>query len=172
MTANVDVEEVIVHKLSIDEAEGETKLFNLTLGLILMENDVNSYKNDTKGVSKDIKKKDNTFTEEQSMIQNERHIEAHEQKLDSYTGGINAALLGSLLLRVEKFLTIYTAVYEIANSKDTTSANVIMSEDDIIYWVKEEEEILRSNEWNLIGGYLHHMYPLKRIHLSKLYCLQ
>ena len=27
-----------------------------------------------------------------------------------------------------------------------------MSEDDIIAWGKEEEAILRSNEWNLIGG--------------------
>ena len=27
-----------------------------------------------------------------------------------------------------------------------------MSEDEIIAWVKEEEAILRSNEWNLIGG--------------------
>ena len=27
-----------------------------------------------------------------------------------------------------------------------------MSEDEIIAWVKEEESILRINEWNLIGG--------------------
>ena len=26
-----------------------------------------------------------------------------------------------------------------------------MSKDDIIAWVKEEEAILRNNEWNLIG---------------------
>ena len=31
MTANVNVEKVRVQKLSIDEAEGGTKLFNLTL---------------------------------------------------------------------------------------------------------------------------------------------
>ena len=92
------------------------------------------------------------MTEEQIMIQNERHIEAQEQKLDSYTGGINAALSGSLLLRSDKFLTISTAVDETADSKTTTLANVIMSEDEIIAWGKEEEAILRSNEWNLIGG--------------------
>ena len=28
-----------------------------------------------------------------------------------------------------------------------------MSEDDIIAWGKEEEAILRCNEWNLIGGF-------------------
>ena len=27
-----------------------------------------------------------------------------------------------------------------------------MSKDEIIAWVKEEEAILRINEWNLIGG--------------------
>ena len=32
MTANVNVEKVRVQKLSIDEAEGGTKLFNITLG--------------------------------------------------------------------------------------------------------------------------------------------
>ena len=32
MTANVNLEKVRVQKLSIYEAEGETKLFNLTLG--------------------------------------------------------------------------------------------------------------------------------------------
>ena len=32
MTANVNAEKVRVKKLSIDEAEGGTKLFNLTLG--------------------------------------------------------------------------------------------------------------------------------------------
>ena len=33
MTANVNVEKVRAQKLSIDEAEGGTKLFNLTLGI-------------------------------------------------------------------------------------------------------------------------------------------
>ena len=102
------------------------------------------------------------------MIQNERHIKAQEQKLDSYTGEINAALSGSLLLRADKFLTISTEVYETANSKATILANGIMIEDEIIYWVKEEEAILRSNEWNLIGGFgnsmktieYRQMYPL------------
>ena len=70
------------------------------------------------------------------MIQNERHIEAQEQKLDSYTGGINTDLSGSLLLRADKFLTISTAVYETADSNATTLANGIMSEDYIIPWVK------------------------------------
>ena len=42
MTANVNVAEVRVQKLSLDESEGGTKLFNLTLGQILRENDVNS----------------------------------------------------------------------------------------------------------------------------------
>ena len=32
MTANVNVEEVIVQKLSIDEAKGGINMFNLTLG--------------------------------------------------------------------------------------------------------------------------------------------
>ena len=32
MTANVNAEEGIVKKLSLDESEGGTKLFNLTLG--------------------------------------------------------------------------------------------------------------------------------------------
>ena len=45
------------------------------------------------------------------------HIEAQEQKLDSYTGGRNAVLSGSLLLRANKFFTIYIAVYEKANIK-------------------------------------------------------
>ena len=27
-----------------------------------------------------------------------------------------------------------------------------MSEDEIITWGKKKEEIMRSNEWNLIGG--------------------
>ena len=79
------------------------------------------------------------MTEEQIMIQNERHIEAQEQKLDSYTGGRNAALSGSLLLRADKLLTISTAVDETADSKATTLANGIMSEDEIIAWGKEEE---------------------------------
>ena len=87
------------------------------------------------------------------MIQNERHIEDQEQKLDSYTGGRNADLSGSLLLRADKLLTISTAVYETSDSKATTLANVIMSKDDIIAWVKEEEAIIRSNEWNSIGGF-------------------
>ena len=86
------------------------------------------------------------------MIQNESHIEAQEQKLDSYTEGRYADLSGSLLLRANKFLTVYTAVYETADIKATTLANGIMSEDEIIAWGKEEEAILRSNEWNLIGG--------------------
>ena len=92
------------------------------------------------------------MTEEQIMIQNERHIEAQEQKLDGYTGGINAALSGYLLLIADKLLTIYIAVDEKADRKATTLANGIMSEDEIIAWGKEEEAILRSNEWNLIGG--------------------
>ena len=54
MTANINLEEVIVQKLSIDEAEGVTRMFNLTLGQILRENDVNSSKSDKKCVSKDI----------------------------------------------------------------------------------------------------------------------
>ena len=70
------------------------------------------------------------------MIQNERHIKAQEQKLDSYTGEINAALSGSLWLRADKFLTISTALYETANRKATTFANRVMSEGDIIAWVK------------------------------------
>ena len=86
------------------------------------------------------------------MIRNERHIKAQEQKLDSYTGGRNAALSGSLLIRADKFLTISTSVYETADIKATTLANGIMSEDEIIAWGKEEEEILRSDEWNLIVG--------------------
>ena len=76
------------------------------------------------------------MTEEQIMIQNERHIEAQEQKLDSYTGGRNAALSSSLLLRAENFLTISTAVDKTADSKATTLANGIMSEDEIIDWGK------------------------------------
>ena len=86
------------------------------------------------------------------MIQNERHIEAQEQKLYSYTVGINVALSGSLLLVADKFLTIYTEVYETDDSKATILANGIMSEDYIIAWVKEEEAILRSNGWDFIGG--------------------
>ena len=49
-------------------------------------------------------------------------------------------------------ITIFTAVDETANSKATTLANGIMSEDEIIAWGKEEEAILKSNEWNFIGG--------------------
>ena len=65
MTANVNVKEVIVQKiLSIYKAEGGTNLLNLTLGQILRENDVNSSKDDKKGVSKDITKEDYTLTEE------------------------------------------------------------------------------------------------------------
>ena len=48
-----------------------------------MENDVNGSTDDKKGVSKDITKEYNTLNEEQIMIQNERHIEAQYQKLDS-----------------------------------------------------------------------------------------
>ena len=50
-------------------------------------------------------------------------------------------------------LTISTAVYETADSKATKLDNGIMSENEIIAWGKEEEAILRSNEWNLIGGF-------------------
>ena len=56
MTANVNVGEVRVQDLSIDESEEGTNLFNLTLGKILRENDVNIYKADKKVVSKDITK--------------------------------------------------------------------------------------------------------------------
>ena len=98
----------------------------------MREKDVNSSKADKKGVSKDITKEGYTFTEEQIMIQNERHIEAQEQKLDSYTGGRNADLSCSLLLRSDKLLTISTAVYETTDSKATTLDNGIMSEDEII----------------------------------------
>ena len=70
------------------------------------------------------------------MIQNERHIKPQEQSLDSYTGGRNADLLGSLLLRAEKLLTISTAVYETVDGKATKLANGIMSKDEIIAWVK------------------------------------
>ena len=49
-------------------------------------------------------------------------------------------------------LTISTAVYEIADSKSTTLANLIRSKDEIIAWGKEEEAILRSDEWNYIRG--------------------
>ena len=70
------------------------------------------------------------------MIQNEKHIDAQEHKLDSYTGEINVYLSGSVLLRADKLLTISTAVYETANIKATTLANGIMSEDEIIAWGK------------------------------------
>ena len=46
--------------------------------------------------------------EEQILIKNERRIETQDKKLDSYTRGINAALLSSLPLRSDKFITIYT----------------------------------------------------------------
>ena len=92
------------------------------------------------------------MTVENNMIQNERYIDAQDQKLDSYTGGRNADLSGYLLLRANKLLTVSTAVYETADSKATTLANGIMIEDEIIAWVKGEETIMRSNEWNLIGG--------------------
>ena len=83
--------------------------------------------------------------EEQIMIKNERHIETQDQKLDSYTGRRNSALLDSLLIRSETLLTISTAVDETANIKATILANGIMSEDEIVSWGKEEEAILRSN---------------------------
>ena len=127
-----------VEKPSIDEAEGGTKLFKLTLGQILRENGVNCFKADKKGVSKDNTKEYNTLTEEQIMIQNESHIEAQEQKLDSYTEGRNVVISGSLLLRADKLLTIYTAVDETDDSKATTLANGIMRKDEIISWGKEE----------------------------------
>ena len=145
MTANVNVEEVRLHKLSLDESEVGKNLFSLTLGQILRENDVNSSKADKKGVSKDITKKDNTLTEEQIMKQNERHIKSQEQNLDSYTEGRNADHSGSLLLRADKFLTISTTVYETSDGKATTLANRIMSEGELIAWEKEEETILISN---------------------------
>ena len=85
------------------------------------------------------------------MIQNERQIEAQEQKLDSYTGGRNAALSDSLLLWARKLFTISTSVDETDYIKATTLANGIMNKDDIISWGKEYEEILISNECNLIG---------------------
>ena len=73
---NVNIKEVRVQKLSIDESEGGTKLFNLTLVQVLRDNDVNNSKSDKIGVSKYITKEDNTLTEEQIMIQNVSHIEA------------------------------------------------------------------------------------------------
>ena len=63
ITANVNLEEVRVQKLSLDESEGGTELFNLTLEKIFRENDVNSSKDDKKGVYKDITKEENTLTE-------------------------------------------------------------------------------------------------------------
>ena len=65
-------------------------------------------------MSKTITKEDNTLTEEQILIKNERHKEAEEKKLDSYTEGRNAALSGPLLLRSDKLLTYIIAVDEIA----------------------------------------------------------
>ena len=44
VTTNVNLEEVRVQTLSINEAEGETKVFNLTLGHILRDNYVNNIK--------------------------------------------------------------------------------------------------------------------------------
>ena len=111
MTANVNVDEVRVQKSSLDESEVGTNLFNLILGQKFRENYFNSYKADKKGVSIDITKEDNTLTEEQIMIQNERHIDAQEQKLDSCTGGRNANISGYLLLRAGKMLTISKSVY-------------------------------------------------------------
>ena len=66
------------------------------------------------------------------MIQNERQIYSQEQKLDSYTGGRNADISVSSLLRADKFLTISTEVYETADRKSKTLANGIMSKDEII----------------------------------------
>ena len=57
ITANVNLEEVRVQKLSIDEDDGGKNLPNLTLGKILRENDVNGSKANEKGVSKYIKNK-------------------------------------------------------------------------------------------------------------------
>ena len=74
----------------------------------MRENDVNISKADKKVVSKDITKEDNTLTEEQNLMQNERHIDVQEHKLDSYIGGRNADISSSLLLRANKFLTIST----------------------------------------------------------------
>ena len=72
--------------------------------------------------------------------------------LEGYTGGRNADLSGSLLIRSEKMLTISTAVFETSDSKATILSNGIMREDEKIYWGKEEEAIMRINECNLIGG--------------------
>ena len=76
------------------------------------ESDVKGSKADDKGVHKYITKEYNTLMEEKIMIQNERHIEAQEQKLDSYTGGINAAISSSLLLISDKLLIISTSLDE------------------------------------------------------------
>ena len=76
-------------------------------------------------MSKYITEDKNTLIEKQIMIQNERYIESQEQKLYSYTGGINADLSGSLILRADKLLTISTAVDETADSKATTLVNGI-----------------------------------------------
>ena len=54
-------------------------------------------------------------------------------------------LSGSLLLRADRLITISTALYETSDGKATTLTNGIMSEDGIIAWGKEEEEIMRSN---------------------------
>ena len=74
MTDNVKVEEVRVKKLSIDEAKGGTKLFNLTLGQILRDSDVNGSKANKKVVYKDITKENKTLIEEKN----------YDTKLKSY----------------------------------------------------------------------------------------
>ena len=85
------------------------------------------------------------------MLQNKRQIDAQEQKFYSYNRGRNADISGYLLFRDNILLTISTAVNETEDIKATTLTNGIMSQDEIIAWGKEEEAILRSNEWNLIG---------------------
>ena len=52
---------------------------------------------------------------------------------------------GSLLLRADKLITISTAVDETSDGKSTTLAYLIINEDDIIAWVKEEEAMMRSS---------------------------
>ena len=72
-------------------------------------------------MSKDITKEDKTLMEEQILIKNERHIDAQEQKFDSYTGGRNAALSSSLLIRADKLITISKTVDE---TTDKQSHNI------------------------------------------------
>ena len=103
----------------------------------MRENYIISSNSGKKGVSKDITKEGYTLTEETILIHNKRHIEAHEHKLDTYTGGRNPALLGSLIIRANKLLIISTTVYETSNSKATALANGIISKDKIIAWVKK-----------------------------------